>query len=78
MTTDALGRAPAPGDTRTFVAAANAEETHVLLRRAVLIRHGETEWTLSGQHTRVTRARSDASAALGRYSPEKENASAAV
>jgi broad specificity phosphatase PhoE len=54
MTTDALKGAAAPGNTRTFVAPANADERHVLLRRAVLIRHGETAWTLSGQHTGVT------------------------
>jgi broad specificity phosphatase PhoE len=54
MTGDALGRAPAYGDTRSFVAPANADERHVRLRRAVLIRHGETAWTLSGQHTGVT------------------------
>src|SRR6187200_1423915 len=33
---------------------ATDEEKQVLLRRAFLIRHGETEWSLSGQHTGTT------------------------
>jgi probable phosphoglycerate mutase len=33
---------------------ATDEEKRVLVRRAFLVRHGETEWSLSGQHTGTT------------------------
>jgi probable phosphoglycerate mutase len=41
------------GEPATLVSA-NAEERQTALRRAVLVRHGETAWTLSGQHTGLT------------------------
>ena len=41
-------------DQAATLVSANAEETQTALRRAIVIRHGETAWTLSGQHTGVT------------------------
>jgi broad specificity phosphatase PhoE len=47
-------RNSAPRRELSSVVRATDDERQVTLRRAFLVRHGETEWSVSGQHTGVT------------------------
>jgi probable phosphoglycerate mutase len=53
MTANASEMHPRVGATVPLVRASDGE-TEVRLRRAILIRHGDTAWTLTGQHTGST------------------------